>query len=254
MGKKQHTGSRSLHLRSLAAVSAILLMVTGLILGASLIRRSIAEHDALQTMSREIYSGSIRPHIVLDPGHGGMDGGAIGCDGSVEKEINLEISLLLRDLLGTFGYDVTMIRMDDTDLGGGSGTVREQKKADLAARLEIMEQDPGAAVLMIHQNQFTQSKYHGAQMFYGLKDTSSKLLAENLRGSIIDLVQPDNTREIKPATDDVWLLMQCTNPIVLVECGFLSNPEECALLQDSAYQQQMAFAIAAGTAAAVSSK
>ena len=251
MGKKQNTGSRSLHLRSLAAVSAILLMVTGLIFGASLIRRMIAEHDSLQAMSREIYTGSIRPHIVLDPGHGGMDGGAIGCDGSVEKEINLEIGLLLRDLLGACGYDVTMTRDSDIDLGGGDGTVRSQKRADLAARLEIMEKDPDATVLMIHQNQFTQSKYHGAQMFYGPKDAASKLLAANLQGSIVSLLQPDNTREIKPATDDVWLLMQCGNPIVLVECGFLSNPEECALLQDSTYQQQMAFAIAAGIAASV---
>lgn len=251
MGKKQNTGSRSLHLRSLAAVSAILLMVTGLIFGASLIRRMIAEHDSLQAMSREIYTGSIRPHIVLDPGHGGMDGGAIGCDGSVEKEINLEIGLLLRDLLGACGYDVTMTRDSDIDLGGGDGTVRSQKRADLAARLEIMEKDPDATVLMIHQNQFTQSKYHGAQMFYGPKDAASKLLAANLQGSIVSLLQPDNTREIKPATDNVWLLMQCGNPIVLVECGFLSNPEECALLQDSTYQQQMAFAIAAGIAASV---
>lgn len=226
-------------------------MVTGLIFGASLIRRMIAEHDSLQAMSREIYTGSIRPHIVLDPGHGGMDGGAIGCDGSVEKEINLEIGLLLRDLLGACGYDVTMTRDSDIDLGGGDGTVRSQKRADLAARLEIMEKDPDATVLMIHQNQFTQSKYHGAQMFYGPKDAASKLLAANLQGSIVSLLQPDNTREIKPATDDVWLLMQCGNPIVLVECGFLSNPEECALLQDSTYQQQMAFAIAAGIAASV---
>ena len=250
MGNRQNTGSRSLQLRSLAAVSAILLMVTGLILGASLIRRSIAGHDSLQAMSREIYTGSIRPHIVLDPGHGGMDGGAIGCDGSVEKDINLEIGLLLRDLLGACGYDVTMTREEDTDLGSGDGIV-PRKRADLAARLEIMEKDPGATVLMIHQNQFTQSKYHGAQMFYGPKDAASKLLAANLQGSIVSLLQPDNTREIKPATDDVWLLMQCGNPIVLVECGFLSNPEECALLQDSAYQQQMAFAIAAGIAASV---
>ena len=226
-------------------------MVTGLIFGASLIRRMIAEHDSLQAMSREIYTGSIRPHIVLDPGHGGMDGGAIGCDGSVEKEINLEIGLLLRDLLGACGYDVTMTRDSDIDLGGGDGTVRSQKRADLAARLEIMEKDPDATVLMIHQNQFTQSKYHGAQMFYGPKDAASKLLAANLQGSIVSLLQPDNTREIKPATDNVWLLMQCGNPIVLVECGFLSNPEECALLQDSTYQQQMAFAIAAGIAASV---
>lgn len=249
MGKKRNTGSRLLHLRSLAAVSAILLMVTGIILGASLIRRMIAQRGSLEAMSQKVSTGCIRPHVVLDPGHGGMDGGAIGCDGSVEKDINLEISLGLRELLGVMGYDVTMTRDSDISLGEGKGgTIREQKRADLAARLEIMDADPDAVVLMIHQNQFTQSRYHGAQMFYGPKDEQAKQLATNLRGSITELLQPDNTREIKPATDDVWLLMQCENPIVMVECGFLSNPEECALLQDTQYQRQMAFAIAAGLA------
>lgn len=89
-------------------------------------------------------------------------------------------------------------------------------------------------------------------MFYGPKDGQAKLLATNLKGSITELLQPDNTREIKPATDDVWLLMHCENPVVMIECGFLSNPEECALLQDTEYQQQMAFAIAAGLANTVS--
>ncbi len=253
MGSKRNTGSGLLHLRSLAAVSAILLMVTGIILGASFIRQAVAERHSLEAMSREVSAGCIRPHVVLDPGHGGMDGGAIGCDGSIEKDINLEISLKLRELLGAMGYDVTMTRDSDISLGEGNGsTVRQQKRADLSARLEIMDADPDAVVLMIHQNQFTQSKYHGAQMFYGPKDAASKLLATNLKGSVTELLQPDNTREIKPATDDVWLLMHCENPVVMIECGFLSNPEECALLQDTAYQQQMAFSIAAGLANTVS--
>lgn len=253
MGKKRNTGSKLLHIRSLAAVSAILLMVTGLILGASLIRQRLAQRGSLEAMSREVSTGCIRPPVVLDPGHGGMDGGAIGCDGSVEKDINLEISLRLRELLGAMGYDVAMTRESDVSLGEEKGgTIREQKRADLAARLEIMDTDPDAVVLMIHQNQFTQSQYHGAQMFYGPQDALSKQLATNLKDSVTELLQPDNTREIKPATDDVWLLMQCKNPVVLVECGFLSNPEECALLQGTPYQQQMAFAIAAGLANTVS--
>jgi N-acetylmuramoyl-L-alanine amidase len=245
MGKR-NIGSGRLQLRSLAAVSAILLMVTGLIFGASLVRRQLAgqqNQTALQTLGQA--EESIRPAIVLDPGHGGMDGGAVGADGVVEKEVNLAIALPLRDMLAVMGYDVTMTRETDTDLGG-SGSIREQKRADLAARLEIMEQDPDAWVLMIHQNQFTQPQYSGAQMWYGGKNTASKELAERLKESVVSLLQPDNTRECKPGTDDVWLLMQCGNPIVLVECGFLSNPEECAALQEADYQQKMAFAIAAG--------
>ena len=106
-----------------------------------------------------------------------------------------------------------------------------------------MEEATDGKVLMIHQNQFTDPRYSGAQMFYG-KSPGSEELAGALRRRIRETIQPENERECKPSEGNVWLLEQCTHPIVLVECGFLSNPEECARLSDAAYQRQLAFVIA----------
>ncbi|MBR6790282.1 MAG: N-acetylmuramoyl-L-alanine amidase [Oscillospiraceae bacterium] len=223
-------------IRSLAAVSAILLAVALFFFAAGRLRETMAVSSP----------AAARPVIVIDPGHGGMDGGAIGDGGVVEKDINLAIALQLRDLLRLSGYEVIMTRESDVSIHDEGVTgVREQKRSDIRNRLEIMEKRPDAVVVMIHQNQFSQSKYAGAQMFYGPKVPESRALAERMQAAFRQL-QPDNKREIKPGTKDVYLLWECENPIVLAECGFISNPEECRLLQTPAYQRKAAFALLMG--------
>ena len=178
MGKKDKLRGVWPHLRSLAVVSLILLLVTGIIFGVSMLRQALSDGGPLAAMGETVARGSIRPEVVVDPGHGGIDGGAIGVDGSVEKEINLSISLTLRDILALFGYDVRMTREDDVSLGSEEGRVRQQKRGDLEARLAVMEEDPARPVIMIHQNTFSEPVYSGAQMFYGSENAASQALAE----------------------------------------------------------------------------
>lgn len=223
-------------IRSLAAVSAILLAVALFFFAAGRLQENIAVL-AVQPEKKI---------VVIDPGHGGMDGGAIGDGGVVEKDINLAVALQLKELLSLAGYEVLLTRESDISLhDDGVSGIREQKKSDIRNRLKIMEEYDGATVVMIHQNQFAESKYSGAQMFYGPVHPDSRLLAEQLQAAFRQL-QPDNKREIKPGTRDVYLLYNCKNPVVLVECGFISNPEECRKLQDPDYQHQVAFAIFMG--------
>ena len=236
---RRKTAGKQESFRSLAAVSLILLMVTGLIFGASVLRRRAA--GVLTNAKVSVFP---RVAVVIDPGHGGFDGGAVGIDGSVEKEINLSLSLTLRDFLTVMGYAPKMTRETDISLDGNTDApLRQRKREDLRARLSVMEEATDGKVLMIHQNQFTDPRYSGAQMFYG-KSPGSEELAGALRRRIRETIQPENERECKPSEGNVWLLEQCTHPIVLVECGFLSNPEECARLSDAAYQRQLAFVIA----------
>lgn len=223
--------------KSLSAVAGVLL---GLLLFFFLAGRL---KESLMTDA----DGMATQKIILDPGHGGIDGGAVGVDGVVEKDINLVISLKLRDLLTAQGYEVIMTHEEDRSIHDEGVTgVGKQKKSDMYNRLAIIEENPDAIVLSIHQNLFEQAKYSGAQMFYGKNNPSSKELAQAIQDSIAALVQPDNTRAIKPGGKDLFLLYRTENPIVLVECGFLSNREEAALLQNEEYQMKLALAIYCG--------
>ena len=244
MSKIGTMSGKKRQLRSLAAVSLILLLVTGLIFGASLLRQAGGE-EALLAAGRALYTGDIRQKVIVDAGHGGFDGGAIGIGGVIEKNLNLSFSLPAGDFLAVMGYIPVLTRTEDTGLDNGESTIREKKRADLQARLKMMSEDVNVPVIMIHQNKFTQSQYSGAQMFYGTQNPASKQMAEQLRSGIVRYLQPDNTRELKKATSDVWLLVNCPAPVVMVECGFISNPEECALLQQPEYQRKFAFVLAA---------
>lgn len=186
--------------------------------------------------------------IVIDPGHGGEDGGAVSDDGVVEKEINLAISTYLKEYYELSGFEVLMTRDDDTPMGDLSlPTLKERKTSDMNARLDLFNSKDVDLVISIHQNKFTESQYSGAQVFYSPNDERSGELAEYLRKSIVGFLQPENERELKKASTNIFLLNNCYNPSVLVECGFLSNYEETQLLITPEYQQQMAFSIYCGT-------
>ena len=140
------------------------------------------------------------PVILIDPGHGGADGGATGVDGTQEKAVNLAVSHTLAALLRVMGHEVQMTREDDRSIhSADADTLREQKVSDMHNRLALYEQ--ASLVVSIHQNQFTQSQYSGAQIFYSKQNEKSRPLASGIRDAVIALLQPKNTRELKRGDD-----------------------------------------------------
>ena len=185
--------------------------------------------------------------VVLDAGHGGEDGGAVGASGVYEKDVNLAVTLILRDLLVANGVNVVLTREDDRLLYDREVNYHGRKKAlDLAARKQIAEKTPNAVFVSIHMNAYPQSQYRGLQVWYSPNNESSEPLAAALQARIANSLQPENERRVKPATSSIYLLHRLKVPAVLVECGFLSNPEECAALEDPAYQRQLALELFAG--------
>lgn len=187
--------------------------------------------------------------VILDAGHGGEDGGAVGVGGVVEKDINLSIALKLRDLLEVSGYNVIMTRdKDEAVYDDEAKTLRQKKKSDLHNRADMIKRNSNEKTIFvsIHQNKFPDSKYFGTQIFYSKNDSQSQTLASGIKNSVRGLIQPDNTREIKSADRNIFLLNNAEVPAVVVECGFLSNKEEAEKLQNNNYQKQMAFAIYCG--------
>ena len=184
--------------------------------------------------------------VIIDAGHGGEDGGA-EVDVILEKDINLSIADKLADTLRLCGVRVTEIRDEDISVYDDSAqTLREKKVSDLKHRVEIVNGSENNILVSIHQNKFDNSAYSGAQVFYSSNNDKSRVLAESIRNSVVSLLQNDNTRELKPANSDIYLLDNATVPAVIVECGFLSNDEERAKLLDSGYQSEMAYSIAMG--------
>lgn len=182
--------------------------------------------------------------IVVDAGHGGEDGGAVGVNGSVEKDINLAIALALAEKLKASNFPVVLVRDGDYSVGDQTlNTVAERKRSDTKNRVQLVEETGDCLLISIHQNQFSQSQYSGAQMFYSPNNDESAQLAECIRQSVVSSLQPENTRQNKEAGEEIYLLTHCQVPGVLVECGFLSNPEEAQQLVQQEYQQDMASAI-----------
>ena len=182
--------------------------------------------------------------IILDAGHGGMDGGCTSANGDVEKNINLAILLDLRDLLRMSGYTVLATRDTDRSIhDDGIEGIANQKSSDMDNRLELFNSVQGAICLSIHQNQFTDPKYSGAQMFYSEANSRNAELAQMLQNQFVAFLQPDNKREIKLCGKELFLCYYSKNPTVMAECGFLSNPEEASLLITEDYQQKVAFTL-----------
>lgn len=185
--------------------------------------------------------------VIIDPGHGGFDGGTSAADGTVEKDLNLQIALKLNEILNSMGIRTVMTRTDDTGTNDDSAqTIRQKKVSDIKNRLKIIEETPDAVFVSIHQNHFEQSKYSGAQVFYSKNNPHSHTLAENIRFRFVTVLQPDNTREIKQSGSEIYLLHHSAVPSVMVECGFLSNTEETKKLKDENYQRKLAFTVAMG--------
>ena len=182
--------------------------------------------------------------LILDAGHGGEDGGAVSVTGVPESRVNLEIVQKLRDTLALYGVNPVVLREEDVSLHDPeASTLREKKRSDLKNRVRAVEAVEGGTLLSIHQNSYPGSQYRGAQVFYA-PTGGSRELAELLQTALREELQPDNDRQAKPIPESVYLMNHVSCPAVLVECGFLTNPEEEALLRDGGYQRQLAAVLA----------
>ena len=185
--------------------------------------------------------------VIVDAGHGGFDGGAVAPDGTVEKEINLQIATTLSEILALNGYNVIMTRTTDTGTEDDfTKPIQTRKVSDLKNRLALMNKYSDAIFVSIHLNKFTASSAKGSQVFYSKNEPDSYTLGDSIQGNIRTLLQPENERVIKQGTKSTYLLYNAQIPAVIVECGFLSNAQDLNKLKNENYRNQMAFAVFCG--------
>lgn len=213
-----------------------LFVAMGLVLsavGGSKLITTISENSSIEN----------RTCIIIDAGHGGVDGGATSCTGILESKMNLDIALRLEDLCHLLGFNTKMIRRSDMSIHTEGNSIAAKKISDLRQRVKIVNETENAILISIHQNYFSESKYSGTQFFYA-KTGGSKELAKQMQDSIKLHIAASNTRQPKVA-DGVFLMQHIDCTAVLVECGFISNPEEEAKLRDQTYQNKLCSVIVA---------
>lgn len=181
-----------------------------------------------------------KPCVVIDAGHGGADPGKVGVDGSLEKDINLKIAKKLALFLTAADVDVVLTREDDAGLYDEN--VSNKKVQDMKNRVALIEEKKPALTVSIHQNSYHEEYVHGAQVFYYEGSQESKEIAERMQRVLAEQIDPDNARQAK-ANSSYYLLKKTSSPIVIVECGFLSNYEEAQKLSSEVYQEKTAWAI-----------
>ena len=184
--------------------------------------------------------------IILDPGHGGEDSGAIGTNGVYEKDLNLLISNTIGELLKANGYKVIYTRTEDKMLYTKDQDIKGIRKiSDLRNRCKIANENIDALFISIHMNSYSEEKYKGLQVYYSVGNEKSKKLAEHIQSSVKDSLQKDNNRKIKEGKG-LYLLEHIKSTGVLIECGFLSNIQEAKKLSEKEYQKQLSFSIICG--------
>lgn len=212
----------------------IVTMFVAIAYGTSLATTTVAQMIPLE-----------RDHtIVIDAGHGGVDGGATSCTGVLESQFNLEICLRLEDLFHLLGYKTKMIRRTDISVYTSGETIAAKKVSDLRQRVKLVMETEDPVLISIHQNTFSDERYSGAQVFYGAEGEE---LAGSLQKSLVDSLNPGSNRASKRA-EGVYLMQHIDCTGVLIECGFLSNPEEEAKLRDDTYQKKLCCVIGCTTA------
>lgn len=195
---------------------------------------------------------SNRSCIVIDPGHGGIDGGATSCSGVLESQFNLEIALRLNDLLHFLGYNTLMIRTTDTSIYTEGNTIAAQKVSDLKQRVKLVNETENALLISIHQNTFPDGRYSGAQVFYA-DDEESRALAKLMQTAFVNALNPGSKRQCKPS-DGIYLMQNIEKPGILIECGFISNVEEEAKLRNPEYQRKLVCVIASTISSSTADK
>ena len=227
-------------MKKCAALVAVYALVAGIFLSAAWAGSQVVTAMAQRTPVEG------RRIIVLDPGHGGEDGGAVSCTGAMEKTINLEIALKLNDLLHLLGLRTEMTRQEDKSVYTAGQTIAQRKISDLKERVRQVNSIENPILISIHQNLYPEARYRGAQVFYGSAG-AGEALAEEIQTSFLNTINPGSNRQIK-ASQGVYLMEKAQCTAVLVECGFLSNPEEEALLRSSDYQRKICCVVASAVA------
>lgn len=200
-------------------------------------------YEKKRNKSCSVASVQQRVTVIVDPGHGGIDPGAV-CNGSIEKDLNLKVASKLASFLALSDVDVIMTRTTDTLLGSGT-TVKQQKIADLNERLKVLKSVDSCIFVSIHMNKFSDVSARGMQIFYASASAEAAELAECIQALARDN-DNNNKRQIKPDDGNIFILKNTDAPAILVECGFMSNAEECRLLNTEQYQNKTAFIIYCG--------
>ena len=183
------------------------------------------------------------PVLILDAGHGGEDGGATGTNGVLEKDLNLSVTQTLATLLRLCGYTVVETRTEDKLLYTEGTKKGHKKQSDLENRLAFTQKYPDSVFISIHMNTFPTPDCKGVQVWYSANHAESALWASTVQDRVTALLQPTNHRKTKAATSNIYILRHAATPAILVECGFLSTPSDCALLCDKTYQKQFSLAL-----------
>lgn len=181
--------------------------------------------------------------VIIDPGHGGIDVGTVGIDGSLEKNINLSISLDLYDYLMVSGINAVLTRDGDYEVYRAG---EKRTKSDLYNRMDFINSVPNSILISIHQNHFENEAEWGTQVWFSPNDEISPTIADKILQSVKKNIQPENKRENKVSDNSYYILYKAQKPSVMVECGFVSNKNENNKLQDKEYQKDMAYSILAG--------
>jgi len=217
----------------------IILLVLCLISSVGIITEKVISSSSSSVVNQKT--------IIIDAGHGGFDGGAVAADGTVEKDINLNISSKLEKMLKLYGFNVVMTRTEDIGTDDiNSDKVASRKKSDLQNRLLLMKKYPDSIYVSVHLNKFTTTAASGAQVFYTKNYEEARVLGQSIQESIVNTLEPTNQRVIKQGTSATYLLHNAKVPAVIVECGFLSNKNDLKKLKNDEYRSQMAFAILGG--------
>ena len=216
----------------LPTYSLILILLLSVTIGGSRIITVLSENATVSSSKT----------VVVDAGHGGVDGGATSCTGVLESQFNLEISQKLNDLLNLLGINTIMIRNTDCSVYTEGNTIAQKKVSDLKERVRIVNSTENCLLVSIHQNHFSDGKYSGAQVFYAPTE-GSQTLAKSIQNTFLRTINPESHRQEKKA-DSIYLMQHINCPGVLIECGFLSNPQEEYLLRTKNYQQKVCSVIA----------
>ena len=216
----------------LSAIMTLLLLCS-----MALLSREAAQYSSSHSLLKKEFL------VVIDSGHGGDDPGKIAANGTLEKTLNLSIALKLKTYLEAADVHVIMTRTTDAGLYAENSS--NKKAQDMKNRVSLMNENKADVVISIHQNSYSDTSIHGAQVFYYTTSPAGKELARILQELMISDLDPSNHRKEK-ANDNYYLLKKAQSPIVIVECGFLSNPSEAALLSSEGYQDQIAWILHMG--------
>ncbi|MBR3767890.1 MAG: N-acetylmuramoyl-L-alanine amidase [Clostridia bacterium] len=222
-------------------ILSIIVFSVCIFLGINQIEKNISE--TVNSYNKSQFDNT----VILDAGHGGEDGGAVAFDGTLEKDINLEICSAISLFFDIFGINYINIRTEDISVGDTTlETIKERKASDIYKRYDIINTTENSILLSIHQNMFSVEKYSGTQVFYAKSVDSSKNLAQCIQSSVVSSLQNNNKRSIKEGDKSIYLLYNAKRPSVLVECGFMSNMEELALLNNFEYRTKISYFIVSG--------